>query len=373
MARPRLQLSLAVVVCISWLLVKVSGSPQCEAALGSPDFRSCELLLFGTRIQGTHIILTDGISRIDQKDHLFHPRAEDIMERPPGVSALQFRWKLPLPQPKYPETWREQNPTLDAPPQTRWGPVPWSNAGCKIMLLPIKQLNGDLTYDTSKFKPLANIGGNIIDICVAPVELGGRGTNSRVILVIFQPGSEFDRSLTTSSDGEVAHLSEDEADEGSLDDGYDEPPGPKRIKTGSGSAAASSSIQVGTLYSTTQAISANIGSGWLMRYDAVKSILPVLEAAKQLVAFYGFVADEASAQIRSGATELKKLAFTLGSISMSLRATDVIHWDWIVEFAMSMEDATNLGNPIQYASTVTSSWQQNTIKAELLFEGEGAG
>lgn len=192
-----------------------------------------------------------------------------------------------------------------------------------------------------------------------------------MILVIFQPGSEFDRSITTLSDGEVVHLDEEEAAGGPMDDGYDAPPGPKRIKTGSGSASGSSSIQVGTLYSTTQAISANIGSGWLMRYVAVKSILPVLEAAKQLVAFYRFVVEEASAQIRSGATELKKLAFTLGSLSLVLTANDIVHWDWIVEFAMSMEDATNLGNPIQYTSTVASIWQQNTIKVELFLEGVG--
>ncbi|KAL8753729.1 MAG: hypothetical protein Q9184_005336 [Pyrenodesmia sp. 2 TL-2023] len=174
------------------------------------------------------------------------------------------------------------------------------------------------------------------------------------------------------SEDEVAHLNEDEAAGGSSDDEYDAPRGPKRIKTGSGSVSGLSSIQVGTLYSTIQAISANIGSGWLMRYDAVKSLLPVLVAAKQLVAFYGFVVKEASAQIRSGATELKKLAFTLGSLSLVLTANDVVHWDWIVEFAMSMEDATNLGNPIQYTSTVASTWQQNSIKVELFLDGLGA-
>lgn len=48
-------------------------------------------------------------------------------------------------------------------------------AGCKIMLLPMKRLNGALTYDTAKFKPLAEIGANINGLCVRPVELGGRG------------------------------------------------------------------------------------------------------------------------------------------------------------------------------------------------------
>ncbi|KAI4185862.1 MAG: hypothetical protein LQ346_005792 [Caloplaca aetnensis] len=248
---------------------------------------------------------------------------------------------------------------------------------------------------------MAEIGGYINWQCVRPVEYGGSGsgglefvgnlnhpvregigvdvilrnmtgTNSRMVLVIFQPGSDFDRSILSLSEGEVAHMDEDEDTGGPMDDGYDAPPGPKRIKTASGSVAATSSIEVGTLYSTTQAISANIGSGWSMRYTAVNSILPVLHAAQQLVAFYEFVVEEASLRIKSGATEVKKLAFTLGSLSLSLTANDVIHWDWIVEFAMSMEDATNLGNPIQYASTVTSNWQQNTIKAELLFDGAGA-
>lgn len=133
MARHRLQLRLAIVACFSWLLLEVFGMPQCKSWLGRPDYHSCDLLLFGSREEGSsHRILTDGINRIDRKDHLFHPQADTIMGRPPGVSALQFRWKLPLPQPNYPEEWRLQNPTLDAPTASRWGPVPWSNGEFRI-------------------------------------------------------------------------------------------------------------------------------------------------------------------------------------------------------------------------------------------------
>lgn len=192
-----------------------------------------------------------------------------------------------------------------------------------------------------------------------------------MVLVLFQPGSEFDRKMTSLSVTEVAHFDEQEIQEEDIDDDYYAPPDSKRIKIEPGSAAGSSTQGV-TLYSITQAISANIGSGWLMQYDAVKAILPIVDAAKQLVAFYEDVIAKASAQLETGAAELKQLAFTLGSVTLVLTGTDVIYWDWIIEFAMSMEDSTNLGNPIQYASTVASTWQQNTIKAEIFLNGVGA-
>ncbi|KAL8653369.1 MAG: hypothetical protein Q9210_002146 [Variospora velana] len=243
------------------------------------------------------------------------------------------------------------------------------------MLLPVRLVNGAMTWDTSRFKTIAETGSRINSACVWGSLTGGMefaGTNGRMVLVLYQPRSEFDDRMKAISAGGLAHLDEAEVWKEESEDEDAEARDPKRVKIDRGSAAATS-MRVGDLYSITQAISADIGSGWLMQYTAVKSILPVVDAARQLVAFYDFVVKEASVRIKTGAEELKKLAFTLGDVSLVLSGTDIIHWDWVIDFAMSMEDSTNVGNPIQYASTVASTWQQNTIKAELFLDGVAAG
>lgn len=201
------------------------------------------------------------------------------------------------------------------------------------------------------------------------------GANGRMLLVLFQQGSDFDKRMKAMAPGEPAHLDEEEIwgeeEEEEETEGVDaRPRGAKRVRIDTGSAAGSSTWM--GEYSITRAISADVGAGWLTQYNAVKLILPVADAAQQLVAFYEHVVEKASAQIRTRAAELKMLAFTLGSVSLVLSGTDIIHWDWIIDFAMSMEDSTNAGNPIQYSSTVASKWQQNTIKVELLLDGVAA-
>ncbi|KAL8955556.1 MAG: hypothetical protein Q9193_006639 [Seirophora villosa] len=381
MAEPFIHHLLSVLLLLLFLYIPSSSTyPQCQPYFGRPDYYSCYRLLFGDRDAVSNIILSDGISRIDRKDHLFHVNAANLQAPPPGVSALQFRWVLPLPQPDYPATWRSLNPGVEAPTQSRFGPVPWSNEGCKIMLLPVQLSVGGMTWDTSRFKTLAEIGGNINTACVwqgaGQSPSGGidfAGANGRMLLVLFQQGSDFDKRMKAVAAGEPAHLDEEEVwgEEEEEIEGVDtKPRGAKRVRIDTGSAAGSSTWM--GEYSITRAIPADVGAGWLTQYNAVKLILPVADAARQLVAFYEHVVEKASAQIRTRAAELKMLAFTLGSISLVLSGTDVVHWDWIIDFAMSMEDSTNAGNPIQYSSTVASKWQQNTIKVELLLDGVAA-
>ncbi|KAL8826444.1 MAG: hypothetical protein Q9170_007398 [Blastenia crenularia] len=192
-----------------------------------------------------------------------------------------------------------------------------------------------------------------------------------MILVIYEPGSDWDKKVKALGPGKLPSMDEAQREEDDeTDDEYERQT--KRVKT-EPTDATGSSTQVGlTGHSLEQSLSGNIASGWSMQFGSVKSILPVKDAAKQLVSFYKFVVDKASAQIEAGAVELGKLSFKLGGISLVLTGTDVIYWDWIVNFAMAMEDSTNLGNPIQYASTVKSTWEENTINAELLLEGAGA-
>ncbi|KAL8935765.1 MAG: hypothetical protein Q9216_005266 [Gyalolechia sp. 2 TL-2023] len=396
MAWLKLRLTLPTTVCIIWLLLQsASATPQCKAWLGKPDFQACRQLLFGQRSGPNQSIDFRGIENLDRKDHLFHTRPEYVQTRPAGVSNTQFRNMVGLPQPQYPQFWVNANPPGSAPQPSRFGPVPWSNAGCKIMLIPILRLNGEYSWDTGRYKPIAEVGGRINSECVRPAVAGGRGIGgmefvgtsateryisiensqkltvqsgdlNRMILVIYEPGSEWDREKSSLPQGKLISMDEQEEE---TDEEYE--PAPKRVKQEPDSAAGSST-QVAGSQSVTQSLSGNIGSDWLLQHSAINSILPETQAAQQLITFYEVIIDKASAQIEAGAMKLKSMSFSLGDISLVLSGSDFIHWDWIINFAMSMEDSTNLGNPIQYASVVKSELQQNTIKAELLFGGTGA-
>ncbi|KAL8936029.1 MAG: hypothetical protein Q9216_005143 [Gyalolechia sp. 2 TL-2023] len=153
----------------------------------------------------------------------------------------------------------------------------------------------------------------------------------------------------------------------------DAPPPTKRIKTDPDSSSVGSSRGVGLSPTTQTSLSGNIGSGWRLHNTIFKSILPVINAANELVSFYNLVTDKAATQLQAGAAELKTISFSRGAVSLVLTSTDIIYWDWIVDFAMAMVDSTNAGNLVQYRATMTNSWQQNTILAELFLGGSGAG
>ncbi|KAL8728279.1 MAG: hypothetical protein Q9166_005520 [cf. Caloplaca sp. 2 TL-2023] len=191
------------------------------------------------------------------------------------------------------------------------------------------------------------------------------GDNGQLLLVIYARGSDFDKNVLNTPVGKIPGLEEAEDE---TDDEYDpsQPP-TKKIKTEPSSVAQGSSTQVG--YSATNALSANIGSGWIFNYHAVKPMLAVDVAARNLVAFYNSVVDKTSALMEAAAPLVKTHAFTVGEITLVLVGTNIIYWDWIITFVMAMVDSTNQHNPIQFAATIANTWQQNTIKAELLLGG----
>ncbi|KAL9599298.1 MAG: hypothetical protein Q9219_003925 [cf. Caloplaca sp. 3 TL-2023] len=148
------------------------------------------------------------------------------------------------------------------------------------------------------------------------------------------------------------------------------PPASKRtrIEPDTGAGSSSQPIWVSTAQTS---LSAQVGGGWWLKYEAVKTILPLVEAGRGLVAFYNSIADKAAAQLQAGAAELQTLVFRLGEISLRLTGSEVVYWDWIMEYAMGMVDVTNSGIVIQHASTAVSPWQGSTIKIQLFLGSTG--
>lgn len=169
--------------------------------------------------------------------------------------------------------------------------------------------------------------------------------------------------------GKVVELREAEADE-ETDNKYDNPPSSKRIKLepGTGAQGSSNQVPVGANAAT---LSSSIGSGWVLQFNSLKLLSSVSVTSQGLVSFYNSVIDKASELLEAATPLVKQHVFTVGAVSLVLVGTDVIYWDWIITFAMAIVDSTNKNNPIQFASTIASQWQQNTIKAELFLDGKG--
>ncbi|KAL8835895.1 MAG: hypothetical protein Q9176_006668 [Flavoplaca citrina] len=194
------------------------------------------------------------------------------------------------------------------------------------------------------------------------------GDNGRMLMVLYSPTSEFAKRVAANPDGVSTELRESEVEESSDDDAGN-PPNPKRLKIDPPVGTQGSSNQIPLDFNTAE-LSSSIGSGWLLTFNDLK-LIPGSIAATSLVKFYNSVIDKASELLEAATPLGKQHIFTVGSVSLLLAGTDAIYWDWIITFAMAMVDSTNEKSPIQFASTIASEWQQNTIKAELFLGGKG--
>ncbi|KAI4188034.1 MAG: hypothetical protein L6R41_002411 [Letrouitia leprolyta] len=193
-------------------------------------------------------------------------------------------------------------------------------------------------------------------------------------VVLFQPLSKYDNlTRVREARGLPMYLNEPQPQQQQqppLQNTYEEPTAPpasKRLRIDPDSSVGSNQLELSM--AVQNSLSVNIASGWWLHNLVVRSILPIVDAAKKLVTFYDLVAEKAGEQLQAGATELKTVSFKHGAISLVLSGTDIIYWDWIIDFALAMVDSTNAGNPAQFKSMVTSVWQQNTVLAELFLSG----
>lgn len=143
------------------------------------------------------------------------------------------------------------------------------------------------------------------------------------------------------------------------DDEDEDQPGKKRIKANPADAASSS----------TGLSSIQIGGDWLFNLGSFAAVNPLMDAASGLVTFYNAVNTDALAHLSAGGAAATDIAYTLGGVALRLSCKDPIYWDWVVDYAEAMIDATNAGNPIQYSATVISVLQAETITAELMLQG----
>lgn len=114
----------------------------------------------------------------------------------------------------------------------------------------------------------------------------------------------------------------------------------------------------------------HVGGDWILDFHFNTAFVPVMDAATGIVMFYDYVTTDALAQLAAGAAEVGSLVYTLGGIALRLACAHTIHWDLVIEFAKSMVDLTNTGNPVQYAASVFSVEQQEIIQADLTLGGK---
>ncbi|MCJ1480753.1 hypothetical protein MMC06_000908 [Schaereria dolodes] len=166
-----IQLLLLLLVIFPPALTFESG--DCDAMYGSPSKDSCLDLLFDN-----HDLNTKGLESIDSRSHLF---ALADIPRPSGgqgvVTNAQWRYKVALP--------------LDPPRK---------NDGCSLALMVLTLLDGTVTFDTGKYKAIANQGLDIVMHCLVIEEpsYGGwtyTGDNRRLGIVLYEESSPFGVNL----------------------------------------------------------------------------------------------------------------------------------------------------------------------------------
>ncbi|KAL8868709.1 MAG: hypothetical protein Q9174_004812 [Haloplaca sp. 1 TL-2023] len=241
------------------------------------------------------------------------------------------------------------------------------------MLLPKIGPDG-FTWDTGRYPAIAPVGLAINNECVKSGGSGGfesAGDNDNLLMVIYALNSEFARRVAATPADKPVELDELEAsmvldDDEETEDEADNPPRAKRLKTSIGAPSSLYQVPAGLAATT---VSPSLGSGWMLTFHGFK-LISGADAVQGLTRFYTSVADQASELLAAATPLVKRLSFTVGSVSLVLAGTDVIYWDWVITFAIAMADSTMQNIPMQFASTIASEWQQNTIKAELVLGGK---
>ncbi|KAL8852997.1 MAG: hypothetical protein Q9221_002145 [Calogaya cf. arnoldii] len=370
MSRSRRALTLLIT---TYLLHLITAIPICFKILfGEPSFEACNEPLHGvktpTGARGHPVWLYKGIEHISTRAHLFH--TGEVLTWPvnplPGATQQMHKNKQPLPRPQYSERFGSVPPD----PMIYSNPRPWSKEGCNITLLPKADgFNVDgIIYDTGRYPAIAGVGTAINHLCVRPAGSGGielAGDNNNLLMVVFAPKSEFAKRLA-ATEGGIVDISEAEA-EMLADDPADNLPASKRFKVTPSAEGSSSQTPVGPYAG---ALLSGHGAGWDPKFNGIKFI-PSAVAEQDLMFFYNGVVDKVTQLLAAGTELVKELAFKVGSARLVLAGTDVIYWDWIISLALAMVDSTAENSAIQFASTIASEWQQNTIKAELFLGGSG--
>jgi len=75
-----------------------------------------------------------------------------------------------------------------------------------------------------------------------------------------------------------------------------------------------------------------LGDGWTMHVNNIGCFTPFSIASSDLAAFYGGILFDARARLNAGQPRQSHLLFRYGLLSLFLKSTELLEWEWVVEF-----------------------------------------
>ena len=189
------------------------------------------------------------------------------------------------------------------------------------------------------------------------------GDNQRLRVVLYAPGSIFERDTTAKYKAGKPLGVPDPA-------GIPEYKTPqyrrKRPRPGGGSEATADSVGSVAIRPRLQ----NLGSGWYMKYDSIIEILPPIGVAGALREFYNAVTASAADSLGSGKNDTENLAFKNGPFSLELSSQSPILWSWVINFAQSMIETLSPDfTPIFRGEAVSGYWILSSIQVAVSLTG----
>lgn len=133
-----------------------------------------------------------------------------------------------------------------------------------------------------------------------------------------------------------------------------------RVRAGGVGASASSHVGAADPHIR------NLGNGWVLDYASVKSLYPVDRSAAGLRIFYDHVIDLASDRIAKGMPAAKTHEFHSDRLTLKLKSTGTVPWEWVIGFARAMSHAANANWPVLFQAKANSRyWDRAFITAAL--------
>ena len=158
-------------------------------------------------------------------------------------------------------------------------------------------------------------------------DLGVEGDSQRLRMVLYEPGSQFERDIYTRfQKGKPISVPDP--------DGIPEYKTPeyrrKRPRPGGGGSAESAGSMA------TRPRVSSLGTGWYLNYDTVSELLPSVNAAEPLREFYNKVSAGAADQLSKGNDGVDRITFKSGPFSLRFASQEVIRWDFVINLVQSM-------------------------------------
>ncbi|KAI4272907.1 MAG: hypothetical protein LQ337_004985 [Flavoplaca oasis] len=290
-----------------------------------------------------------------------------------------------------------------------------NTAGCKIALLPkllpIFDEVGQYSRDIGDWLSIAEKAQHVNEFCVQEKGMGGltevgewrthqrillqathlaiyAGYNRRLLVLLYEPFSQQDLEIEeerrdtgtatmrsigidfSASWGNAAWRQSGISDSDSEADWHDDfaeflniDEGEPHTRARAGGAEASAASHVGAANPNVR----NLGDGWQLQYTYVQAFKAVDQPAVGLSHFYEDIIGFAAGQIENGLPSYDSHGFYSDGLSFKLQSTEVIPWEWIINFAREMSQAARLGLPILYQVVAYSRyWNTAPINAALL-------